>query len=67
MQLRKLVALIGVLAVIAACVASAGPSRAQRSPSPASCTWGISSITASYVDGQVVESTPETAGCTSDS
>jgi hypothetical protein len=28
-----------------------------------SCTWGASSVTAQYVDGKLVESTPVTTGC----
>jgi hypothetical protein len=27
------------------------------------CTWGASSITAEYVNGQLVESQPVTTGC----
>lgn len=63
-RVRKLVAIIGALFVIAACVASAGASMKQRSIRDADCTWGASSITASYENGQLVESKPQTSGCT---
>jgi hypothetical protein len=64
-QLRKLLAVIGVLFVIAVCAASAGASMVKGSSGYADCSWGASSITASYENGQVVESQPETSGCTS--
>ena len=62
--MRKFVLIIVVLFVLTACAASAGPSKVQPSSDPANCTWGASSITASYVNGQVVESEPQTSGCT---
>jgi hypothetical protein len=43
--------------VVAACVGSAG---AQQE-----CSWGASSITATYENGQMVVSGPQTSGCTS--
>jgi hypothetical protein len=64
-RLGKLVAVIGALFVIAACAASAGASMVQRPSGYANCSWGASSITASYEDGQFVESKPQTSGCTS--
>ncbi len=36
---------------------------AEQGPPPADCTWGASSVTAEFVDGRWVESTPETSGC----
>jgi hypothetical protein len=27
------------------------------------CTWGASSVTASYIDGKLVMSQPQTTGC----
>ena len=64
-RVRKLAAVIGALFVAAACVASGGASMNQRSIGDADCTWGASSITASYENGQLVESKPQTSGCTS--
>jgi hypothetical protein len=61
--MRKFVVIIAVLFVLTACAASAGPS-SQPSSDPPNCTWGASSITASSVNGQVVESEPQTSGCT---
>ena len=63
-QVRKFVAVIGVVFVLTACAASAGSSKVQRPFDSANCTWGASSITALYVNGQVVESEPQTSGCT---
>jgi hypothetical protein len=63
-QVRKFVAAIGVVFVLTACAASAGSSKVQRPFDSANCTWGASSITASYVNGQVVESEPQIFGCT---
>ena len=62
----KLLAVIGGLFVLAACAASAGPSRVLPSSGSANCSWGAISITASYVGDRVVESKRETSGCTSD-
>jgi hypothetical protein len=64
-QLRKLLAVIGALFVIAVCATSAGASMIQGSSDYADCSWGASSITASDENGRVVESQPETSGCTS--
>ena len=64
-QVRKLIAVIVALFVIAACAASAGASMIHRSSGHADCSWGASSITASYENGQLVESKPQTSGCTS--
>jgi hypothetical protein len=62
---RKLVTVIGALSAIAACAASAGGSTGQRSSGQANCTWGASSVTATYENGHVVVSKPHTTGCTS--
>lgn len=52
------------LTVIVACTASAGAT-VTRSSDPPTCTWGASSVTATFENGEVVESTPQTSGCTS--
>jgi hypothetical protein len=65
MRVRSLVVAIAALFMIAACSAAAGPIKVQRSSGSADCTWGASSITASYVNGDVVEAEPQTSGCTS--
>ena len=62
---RKLFTFIGALSAIAACAASTGGSTIQRSSDRANCTWGASSITATYENGHVVASKPHTTGCTS--
>jgi hypothetical protein len=36
---------------------------ASASGAKRDCTWGASSITAEYVNGQLVESQPQTTGC----
>jgi hypothetical protein len=36
---------------------------ASASGAKRDCTWGASSMTAEYVNGQLVESQPETSGC----
>jgi hypothetical protein len=64
-QTRKLVATLGLLFVIAACLASAGASSVRRSADDRVCAWGASSITASFEDGRWVVSQPQTTGCTS--
>jgi hypothetical protein len=55
----------GALLVVAIC-ASAGVSRARSAPAPERCTWGASSITASYDDGRVTVSEARTSGCTAE-
>jgi hypothetical protein len=58
----KLMIAVAAAFVVAACVGSdgAGPAGAQQE-----CTWGASSITATYENGQWIESAPATSGCTS--
>jgi hypothetical protein len=63
-QGRKLLAIVAALFVTAACAASAGASKIQSPSGDADCSWGASSITASYVDGVLTESEPQTSGCT---
>jgi hypothetical protein len=53
---RRLMVVVAAAFVVAACVGSAG---AQQE-----CTWGASSITAIYENGQWIVSGPETSGCT---
>jgi len=57
---------VGVALVVAAATASAGLAltRSHGSARP-DCTWGASSITASYQDGQWQVSQPTVSGCTS--
>jgi hypothetical protein len=62
--MRKLITVSVALPVIVVGTASAGATAGRSSDQP-SCTWGASSITATYENGQVVESTPQTSGCTS--
>jgi hypothetical protein len=61
---RKLAASMMGLVVIGICSASAGATVGPRSAGPASaCTWGASSVTASYENGHWVVSEPQTSGC----
>ena len=60
--MKKLLPVSAALTVIVACTASAGATVGRSSDQP-SCTWGASSITVRYENGQVVESTPQTTGC----
>ena len=46
-------------AALLAVSASAGDARKRD----ANCTWGASSVIATTVDGQLVESQPQTTGC----
>ena len=52
------VSALGAAALLA--VSGASAHRAQNDPN---CTWGASSVTATLVDGQLVESQPQTSGC----
>jgi hypothetical protein len=49
---------LGAAALLA--VSGASAHRAQNDPN---CTWGASSVTATLVDGKLVESQPQTTGC----
>jgi hypothetical protein len=53
------------LAVIVACTASAGATIKRSSDDAPTCAWGASSVIATFENGEVVESTPQTSGCTS--
>jgi len=55
-----------VALVLAICV-SVGSSNATNAPVPTACTWGASSIAATFEDGHVTMSTPNRSGCTPDS
>jgi hypothetical protein len=52
----------GLAAAVLVCVfaLTAGSAPAKRVEA---CTWGASSITAQFVDGELVESEPVTTGC----
>jgi hypothetical protein len=47
----------------AALLAVSGASARGAQEHDAACTWGASSVTATLVDGKVVESQPQTTGC----
>jgi len=47
----------------AALLAVTGASAHGKQKKDADCTWGASSVTATMVDGQLVESQPQTSGC----
>jgi hypothetical protein len=64
-RVKKLVTIIAAVSVIAASAASAGASMIDGSRVNPNCTWGASSVTATYEQGQLVVSKPETSGCTS--
>jgi hypothetical protein len=64
-HVKKLVTIIGVVSVITAGAASAGASMIHGSRAHPNCTWGASSVTATYEHGQLVVSKPATSGCTS--
>jgi hypothetical protein len=49
-------------ACLLALVAPIGGAAASEEPSDA-CTWGASSVTATFENGRWVESQPETSGC----
>jgi hypothetical protein len=53
-----------VVSVIVTCAASAGATVSRSSDAP-TCAWGASSVMAALENGEVVESTPQTSGCTS--
>jgi hypothetical protein len=53
---KKLAVAVVAAVALASCAGSAG---AQED-----CSWGASSITASYENGHIVESAPTTSGCT---
>jgi hypothetical protein len=63
-HVKKLVTIVGAVSVIAASAASAGASMIHGSRVHPSCTWGASSVTATYENGRLVVSKPETSGCT---
>lgn len=45
-------------------LAATGGGTARGGPSDqGACTWGASSMTATYVNGELVESQPSTTGC----
>jgi len=58
-RLIRSACVLGAAALLAVSGASAnGARKADRD-----CTWGASSVTATIVDGQLVESQPQTSGC----
>jgi len=62
---KKVVTFTAMSWVIAVCAASAGATTVHRSSENEGCTWGASSITATYDNGHLTESEPQTSGCTS--
>jgi hypothetical protein len=52
----KLTVAAAALFVVASCAGAAGASQ--------ECSWGASSITASYENGRMIVSEPQTSGCT---
>jgi len=47
----------------AAAILSVSGASARSANAGEACTWGASSMTATMVDGQLVESSPQTTGC----
>lgn len=43
---------------------ASGGAAKGASPRESACMWGASSMTATYVNGQLAESQPQTTGCT---
>jgi hypothetical protein len=62
MKRRGLVASACTLALVSS-LAFAGGSAQGASRDNGACTWGASSVTASYVNGELVMSQPHTTGC----
>jgi hypothetical protein len=50
-------------ALAAALTFGVGSASGRSTGDQQSCTWGASSITAEYVNGQLVQSQPVTTGC----
>jgi hypothetical protein len=61
-KLRRLIRAAWALAA-AALVAVGAASAGGAGKKDPNCTWGASSVIATTVDGQLVESQPETTGC----
>jgi len=55
---RPLILLFACLLVVATVAAAAAPAKRVDD-----CTWGASSVMAEEVNGQVVQSEPQTSGC----
>ena len=49
--------------VLGCSLASSGGAATGASRDAGPCSWGASSMTATYVDGTLVESQPQTTGC----
>jgi len=62
MGVRGLLRVACGLLLIVVVAASGGAAKGARVPE-GGCTWGASSITATSVNGQLVESQPQTTGC----
>jgi len=62
MGVRGLLRVACGLLLIVVLAASGGAAKGARVPE-GGCTWGASSITATSVNGQLVESQPQTTGC----
>jgi hypothetical protein len=62
----RLMAMSGAAVAVAVLLAislTAGSSHATNAPQPGGCTFGASSVSATFVGGHVVVSGPETSGC----
>ena len=59
---RGLIRSACVLGAAALLAVSGASARGTRKSDP-DCTWGASSVTATLVNGQLVESQPQTSGC----
>ena len=55
---RGLVGLLASACLVLLLTAASAPTKRGDD-----CTWGASSVTATMVDGQLVESQPQTSGC----
>jgi hypothetical protein len=60
--MKRLGAAAGIVVVLA--TAASGGAAKTPPTKRASCTWGASSVTARFVDGEWVVGTPTTTGCT---
>ena len=63
MKRRGLAASACALAA-AYCLGFAGGAASGAARDTGACTWGASSMTATYVNGELVQSQPQTTGCT---
>jgi hypothetical protein len=57
---RPLMLVLACLLLVLTVAAGAAPAPAKRADA---CTWGASSVVVEQVNGQYVQSEPETTGC----